>query len=162
MEYAIASNWLLRIGILIVVMGIGFFLKYSFENDLIDPIGRVLIGAAVGLSMTAAGTQMLGRKYHLFGQGIIGGGIAILYLQRLCRAAFTISVDRRHGRLRADDRHHVPRRLDRRPLPFDARGRAGHPRRIRHARHAPDGHGEFRRTLLVFADPGRGRVRRQL
>ena len=29
--------------------------------------------------MLVAGTQMLGRKYHLFGQGLIGGGIATLY-----------------------------------------------------------------------------------
>ena len=30
--------------------------------------------------MLVAGTQMLGRKYHLFGQGMIGAGIATLYL----------------------------------------------------------------------------------
>ena len=29
--------------------------------------------------MLVAGTQMLGRKYHLFGQGLIGAGIATLY-----------------------------------------------------------------------------------
>jgi uncharacterized membrane protein len=80
MEFAIARNWLLRVGILIVVMGICFFLKYSFDNNLIAPVGRVLIGGAIGLGLTAGGTQLLGRKYHLFGQGLIGGGIAILYL----------------------------------------------------------------------------------
>lgn len=80
MEYAIASNWLLRIGVLILVMGIGFGLKYSFDNDLIKPVTRVLMGGAVGLGMLVAGTQLLGRKYHLFGQGLIGAGIATLYL----------------------------------------------------------------------------------
>lgn len=80
MEYAVASNWLLRIGVLILVMGIGFFLKYSFEHNLINPLGRVLLGGAIGLGMSLAGTQMLGRRYHLFGQGLIGAGIATLYL----------------------------------------------------------------------------------
>lgn len=78
-EYAIASNWLLRVGIVILVMGVGFFLKYSIERGLINEIGRVLISAITGLAMLVAGTQMLGRKYHLFGQGLIGGGIATLY-----------------------------------------------------------------------------------
>ena len=33
-EYAIASNWLLRIGVLILVMGIGFFLKLLDRQEL--------------------------------------------------------------------------------------------------------------------------------
>ncbi len=78
-EYAVASNWLLRIGIVIIVMGVGFFLKYSIDNGYINEIGRVLLTTIAGLGMLTAGTQMLGRKYHLFGQGLIGGGIATLY-----------------------------------------------------------------------------------
>ena len=39
MEYAVASQWLLRLGVLILVIGIGFFLRYSFEHDLISPVG---------------------------------------------------------------------------------------------------------------------------
>jgi len=88
MEYAIASNWLLRIGVLILVMGVGFFLKYSFENNLVDPRGRALIGTTIGLGLLVAGTQMLGRRYHLFGQGIIGAGIATLYLSVFAAAHF--------------------------------------------------------------------------
>ena len=29
--------------------------------------------------MLIAGTQLLGRKYHVFGQGLMGGGLATLY-----------------------------------------------------------------------------------
>ncbi len=79
MEYAIASNWLLRIGVLILVMGVGFFLKYASDNGLINEMGRILLSTVAGLAMLVAGTQMLGRKYHLFGQGLIGAGIATLY-----------------------------------------------------------------------------------
>ena len=79
-EYAVASNWLLRVGVLILVMGMGFFLQYSIEKNLISELARVLLGGLVGLAMLVAGTQMLGRRYHLFGQGLIGGGIATLYL----------------------------------------------------------------------------------
>jgi uncharacterized membrane protein len=79
-EYAIASNWLLRIGVLIVVIGVGFFLNYSIQQGWLNQLGQVSLGAIAGLGMLVAGTQMLGRKYHLFGQGLIGAGIATLYL----------------------------------------------------------------------------------
>jgi len=76
MEFAIASNWLLRVSVLLIVMGIGFFLNYSIKQGWIDERGQVLLSAAAGLAMLVTGTQMLGRKYHLLGQGLIGAGIA--------------------------------------------------------------------------------------
>lgn len=79
MEYAIATHWLLRVGVLILVVGIGFFLLYSVEHGLLSEPARVLLAAAAGLAMLIGGTQMLGRKYHLFGQGMLGAGIATLY-----------------------------------------------------------------------------------
>lgn len=78
-EFAVASQWLLRIGILILVVGIGFFLKYSIDRDLIAPPARVALVAVTGLVMLITGTSMLGRKYHLLGQGLMGGGFASLY-----------------------------------------------------------------------------------
>jgi hypothetical protein len=79
MEYAVARNWLLRVGVLILVIGIVLGVGYSIANGWLDGRGQVLLGTVVGLGMLVAGTQMLGRKYHLFGQGLIGAGIASLY-----------------------------------------------------------------------------------
>ncbi len=93
MEYAIATHWLLRIGVLILVVGIGFFLLYSVEHGLIGETTRVLLGAAAGLGMLIAGTQMLGRKYHLFGQGMQGAGIATLYFSVFAAWEFYHLID---------------------------------------------------------------------
>jgi len=79
MEYAVASQWLLRIGILILVIGIGFFLKYSIDRGLLGPQARVALSTVTGLGMLVGGTQLLGRKYHVLGQGLLGGGLATLY-----------------------------------------------------------------------------------
>lgn len=79
MEFAIASNWLLRIGIVILVMGGGFFLKYSADNGYLGPNGRVALSILAGLSMLVIGVRMLFKQYHLLGQGLMGGGIALLY-----------------------------------------------------------------------------------
>jgi len=87
-EFAVASNWLLRIGIVILVMGGGFFLKYSVEKGIVGPSGRVALSILAGLGMLAAGTRLLGRKYHLFGQGLMGGGIALLYFAVFAAANF--------------------------------------------------------------------------
>jgi len=87
-EYAVASQWLLRIGVVILVMGIGFFLKYSIEHGLIGPVARVCLAAAAGLAMLIAGTQMLGRRYHLLGQGLLGAGLATLYFSVFAAANF--------------------------------------------------------------------------
>lgn len=79
MEYAIASQWLLRLGIIILVVGIGFFLKYSVDHGLLSPTARVALSIIAGLGMLIGGTQLLGRKYHVLGQGLLGGGLATLY-----------------------------------------------------------------------------------
>ena len=88
MEYAIASQWLLRLGILILVIGVGFFLKYSFDHNLIKPIARVAMAAMAGLGILTAGSRLLGGRYHIFGQGLMGGGLAMLYFSVYAAANF--------------------------------------------------------------------------
>jgi uncharacterized membrane protein len=79
MEFAVASTWLLRLGLVILVMGIGFFLKYSIDKGWIAPTGRVGLALLAGVAMILVGSRLLGTLYDLMGQGLIGGGIATLY-----------------------------------------------------------------------------------
>lgn len=79
MEYAVASQWLLRIGILILVVGIGFFVRYSIQEGLLNEQARVALTVITGLAMLVSGTRLLGRRYHVLGQGLLGGGLAVLY-----------------------------------------------------------------------------------
>jgi uncharacterized membrane protein len=79
MEFAIATNWLLRVGVLILVVGIGFFVSFSINKGWLPPSGRVALSLLAGVAMLTTGTQLLGKKYHLFGEGLMGAGIATLY-----------------------------------------------------------------------------------
>lgn len=88
MEYAIASNWLLRIGVVILVTGIAFFLKYSIDNNLLGEHARVALSLLAGVGMITGGTRLLGKQYHLFGQGMLGGGIATLYFSVFAAFSF--------------------------------------------------------------------------
>lgn len=79
LEFAIASQWLLRLGVLILLFGIGFFLNYSIKHGWIGPEGRVGLATIAGLGMLAGGVHLLGRRYHLLGQGLMGAGTATIY-----------------------------------------------------------------------------------
>jgi uncharacterized membrane protein len=87
-EYAIASNWLLRLGILILLTGIAFFLKYSIDNGLLGEEARVALSTLAGVGMIIGGTRMVGGRYHLLSQGLLGGGIAVLYFSVFAAFSF--------------------------------------------------------------------------
>lgn len=78
-EYAVATAWLVRIGIIILLTGVGFFLKLSIERNLISPGLRVCLTGLTGIGMVIGGLRMIGKKYDLIGHGIAGGGSVILY-----------------------------------------------------------------------------------
>lgn len=80
LEAMIGGTWLNRIGVLAFVLGIGFFLKYAFDNNWIGPTGRVALGLITGIILLGAGDITRQKHYEKFAQGITGGGIAILYL----------------------------------------------------------------------------------
>ncbi|MCK4982595.1 MAG: DUF2339 domain-containing protein [Victivallaceae bacterium] len=78
-EYAVATTWLIRGAILIILVGLAFFLKYSIEKDLIPPYLRVAITGTVGIGMLISSLLMANKKYHKIAMGLLGGGIAVLY-----------------------------------------------------------------------------------
>ena len=88
LEFAVASTWLLRLGVVILVMGIGFFLKYSIDKGLIPPTARVALTIVTGVGLLVGGVRALGTKYHVLGQGLLGGGIATLYFSIFAAVSF--------------------------------------------------------------------------
>ncbi len=78
-EFAIASNWLMRGGIIIVVVGVAFFLKYSITRGFLGPQERVALSVLAGTGLMVWGLRLFGKKYQLLGQGFVGGGLAMLY-----------------------------------------------------------------------------------
>ncbi len=80
LESLIGANWFNRIGILAIVIGIGFFLKLAFEREWIGPTGRVALGVIIGIGFLIGGEKLRSFDYKHYAQGLSGGGIAILYL----------------------------------------------------------------------------------
>ncbi|MBI4233761.1 MAG: DUF2339 domain-containing protein [Chloroflexi bacterium] len=86
-EAVLGGNWLARIGVLALVIGVGFFLKLAFDNNWIGPTARVTLGLLGGIALLGAG-EYWQRRYPPFAQALTGGGIALLYLSIF--AAFAI------------------------------------------------------------------------
>lgn len=79
-EYAVATTWLIRIGILILVCGIGFFVKYSIDNNLVQPEVRVIGMLCTACGMVLGGLHFAEKRYHAVALGIIGLGFVTGYL----------------------------------------------------------------------------------
>ena len=67
-------------GGLAVVVFLGFFVRYAWENNWIGPTGRVLSAAVFSLGLVAAGLRIMGRRYGPLGQGLAAAGFAGLYI----------------------------------------------------------------------------------
>jgi uncharacterized membrane protein len=81
LESAIGTRWIGRIGVLAILFGVAFFLKYSFDNKLIGETGRVILGIFWGGIFIGAGEYLQKKKnLGLYGQMLSGCGLAVLYL----------------------------------------------------------------------------------
>ncbi len=87
-EFRFGQKWLLIIGIVTVIFGVAFFLKYSFDRGWIGPAGRVSLAYLWGVVFLMAGHFIRKKQFPWFGLSIYGGGIAILYFATY--AAFQI------------------------------------------------------------------------
>ncbi|MCL4846796.1 MAG: DUF2339 domain-containing protein [Acidobacteria bacterium] len=79
-EARVGGRWLLYAAVATLLVGASFFLKYAFDNEWITPGLRVALGALAGLGCVGAGTRFAARGARFFGQVVVGGGIALLYL----------------------------------------------------------------------------------
>src|SRR5438477_5555740 len=65
LESRIGSQWLNRIGIVAVLIGISYFLKYAFENNFIGPTGRIWLGLVLGIGLMVW-SEWFRRRYAMF------------------------------------------------------------------------------------------------
>jgi uncharacterized membrane protein len=78
LEKFIGENLVSKIGIAILVLAIGFFVKYAIDNDWIGPIGRVGVGVLCGGILIGI-AHWLRKQYKAFSSVLVGGGLAVLY-----------------------------------------------------------------------------------
>src|SRR6185436_3502139 len=87
LEVEIGSRWALVVGVVVLVFGVAFFIKYSFERHWINETTRVVSGTVVGLALWIGGLVTAKRSYQLYGRMIAGADLAILYLAAYAASA---------------------------------------------------------------------------
>jgi uncharacterized membrane protein len=80
LESQIGSQWFNRVGILAVLIGMAWFLKFAIDNHWIGPLGRVLIGLIFGAGLVAWSERFRGRGYVIFSYSLKAIGSGVLYL----------------------------------------------------------------------------------
>lgn len=83
LEKFIGENLINKIGILILVLGISFFVKYAIDKNWINEYARVGIGILCG-SLVIAIAHKLKKNYAAFSSVMVAGAISIFY--------FTIAI----------------------------------------------------------------------
>jgi len=83
LEKFIGENLINKIGILILVLGISFFVKYAIDKDWINETARVGIGILAG-SLVMGIAHKLRQNYKAFSSVMVAGAISIFY--------FTIAI----------------------------------------------------------------------
>src|SRR6266699_1324712 len=78
LEETLGTNWLNKLGIAILVLGVAFFLAYQLKT--LGPAGKVLVGYAVGGLLLGAGVWFERHdRYRVLARAGVGGGWALLF-----------------------------------------------------------------------------------
>ena len=80
LENRIGSRWLNRIGIVAMLVGISYFLKYAFENNWIGPGTRVAIGIVSGIALGLWSESFRKRGFAGFAHSLKAVAAGALYL----------------------------------------------------------------------------------
>lgn len=78
LEKLVGENWISKIGILVLIIGIAIGAKYSIENDLINPLTRIILGYLSGIILLIIGIK-LKTKYEHYSAVLVSGSMAIFY-----------------------------------------------------------------------------------
>lgn len=78
-EKLVGENLLSKIGILALIVGIGFFVKFAIDNDWVDEVGRTILGLVAGCGLWGI-SWFLRDKYRSFASVLAGGGFAVCFV----------------------------------------------------------------------------------
>lgn len=78
-EKFIGENLFGKIGILVLVVGIGLFVKYAIDKDWINETMRTILGFVAG-SVLLFIAERVREKYRTFSSLLAGGAFAVFYL----------------------------------------------------------------------------------
>ncbi len=80
LENFLGGRVFLVVGVLVALLGLGWFLKVAIDRNWIGPGARVALGLAAGVAALLGGERLRAKGWAVFGQGVMGGGLGALYI----------------------------------------------------------------------------------
>ncbi len=80
LESRIGLNWINIVGVVTLIIGAAFFFKYAVDNNWVGPGARIVLGILTAMLSLFLGDRLWKKGQKIFGQGITGLGLALLYL----------------------------------------------------------------------------------
>ncbi len=71
------ENWLLKLGVLLILVGFGWFISYAFIYGWIGPVGRIVLGFVVGSVLAVFGSMRMeknstqGKLFLILGSALV-------------------------------------------------------------------------------------------
>ncbi len=87
LEKFIGENLFSKLGIAIIIIGVGIGAKFAIDNDLISPVLRVILGYLVGGVLLGLAIR-LKEKYHTYSAVLVSGAMAIFYFMTYISHSF--------------------------------------------------------------------------
>ena len=78
-ERFIGENLFGKIGILVFILGIAYFVKYAIDQNWINEVARTILGFGVGIAMLGV-AQWIHKRYYTLSSLLAGGAFAVFYL----------------------------------------------------------------------------------
>ncbi|HEY6271319.1 MAG TPA: DUF2339 domain-containing protein [Terriglobales bacterium] len=80
LEGKIGKVWLNRIGIMAILAGVAYFIKYAFDSGWIGPGGRVAVGLFAGIAIVLWSERFRKKDLKAFSYSLKAVGIGTLYI----------------------------------------------------------------------------------
>ncbi|NET36581.1 MAG: DUF2339 domain-containing protein, partial [Cyanothece sp. SIO1E1] len=87
LEKYIGENLFSKLGIAIIIIGVGIGAKFAIDNDLISPVVRVILGYLVGGLLLGLAIR-LKEKYHTYSAVLVSGAMSIFYFMTYISHSF--------------------------------------------------------------------------
>ena len=87
-EEEAGKRWMTWAGAVALFFAVAYFVKYAIDREWLGPRTQVCMGVTFGILMLVLGDLSLRRKMRALGQGLVGGGLAILYVSLFAAFSF--------------------------------------------------------------------------
>ena len=79
-EVAVGQRWFLALGVIAILFGAGFFLKYAFDERWIGPAVQITLAFIAGLCCLGGGQLLRHYRWKGMDGGLVALGLGLLYL----------------------------------------------------------------------------------